>query len=177
MFILPNYPHTTKWLTEEERAFAAWRLTKDIDEEDTYGEKSMWDGVKMAVRDYRLYLFVLLQHVSLVTQTFQYFFPTIVGTLGYGKIETLWLTAPAWVSDCQMLLWLYTWLLISRTVCDIPSVGWCDDEFSQDKRSIAAYYLSYAFGCCRKCHRSWNNSCRSPILCHVLDADGRCFFL
>jgi len=99
MFILPNYPHTTKWLTEEERAFAAWRLTKDINEEDAYGEKSMWEGVKMAVRDYRLYLFVLLQHVSLVSQTFQYFFPTIVGTLGYGKIETLWLTAPAWVSD------------------------------------------------------------------------------
>lgn len=52
----------------------------------------------MAVRDYRLYLFVLLQHVSLISQTFQYFFPTIVGTLGYGKITTLWLTAPAWVS-------------------------------------------------------------------------------
>ena len=106
MFILPNYPHTTKWLTEEERAFAAWRLTKDIDEADAYGEKSMWDGVKMAVRDYRLYLFVLLQHVSLVSQTFQYFFPTIVGTLGYGKIETLWLTAPAWVSDDATGLWI-----------------------------------------------------------------------
>lgn len=98
MFILPNYPHTTKWLNEEERAFAAWRLAQDINEVDAYGESTVWDGVKMAVRDYRLYLFVLLQHVSLISQTFQYFFPTIVGTLGYGKIVTLWLTAPAWVS-------------------------------------------------------------------------------
>ncbi|KAM0224754.1 hypothetical protein ACHAQD_001548 [Fusarium lateritium] len=95
-FALPNYPHTTKWLSEEERAFAAWRLAQDISEVDAYGESTVWDGVKMAVRDYRLYLFVLLQHVSLVSQTFQYFFPTIVGTLGYGKITTLWLTAPAW---------------------------------------------------------------------------------
>ncbi|KAF5026450.1 hypothetical protein F66182_1437 [Fusarium sp. NRRL 66182] len=95
-FVLPNYPHTTKWLTEEERAFAAWRLTLDISEADAYGEKTVWDGVKLAVRDYRLYLFILLQHVSLVSQTFQYFFPTIVGTLGYGRIVTLWLTAPAW---------------------------------------------------------------------------------
>ncbi|KAF4445986.1 hypothetical protein F53441_10320 [Fusarium austroafricanum] len=94
--VLPNYPHTTKWLTQEERAFAAWRLAQDINEVDAYGEKSVWDGVKMAARDYRLYLFVLLQHVSLISQTFQYFFPTIVGTLGYGKIVTLWLTAPAW---------------------------------------------------------------------------------
>ncbi|KAI3577508.1 major facilitator superfamily domain-containing protein [Fusarium oxysporum f. sp. albedinis] len=93
---LPNYPHTTKWLTQEERAFAAWRLAQDISEVDAYGEKTIWDGVKLAVRDYRLYLFVLLQHVSLISQTFQYFFPTIVGTLGYGKITTLWLTAPAW---------------------------------------------------------------------------------
>lgn len=97
MWILPDYPHTTKWLSEEERAYAAWRLIEDIQEADTYGEQGILDGVKMAVRDYRLYIFVLMQHVSLISQTFQYFFPTIVGTLGYGKITTLWLTAPAWV--------------------------------------------------------------------------------
>lgn len=101
MWILPDYPHTTKWLSEEERAYAAWRLIEDIQEADTYGEQSILDGVKMAVRDYRLYIFVLMQHVSLISQTFQYFFPTIVGTLGYGKITTLWLTAPAWVSLCS----------------------------------------------------------------------------
>lgn len=101
-FILPDYPHTTKWLTQEERAFAAWRLTQDISEADTYGEQTVWDGVKMAVRDYRVYVFLLIQHVSLLSQTFQYFFPTIVGTLGYGRIVTLWLTAPAWVCDCPI---------------------------------------------------------------------------
>ncbi|KAM5341437.1 hypothetical protein ACJ41O_014468 [Fusarium nematophilum] len=94
--ILPNYPHTTKWLSEEERAFAAWRLAQDISQVDKYGEQTVWDGVKLAVRDYRLYVFILIQHISLVSQTFQYFFPTIVGTLGYGKIVTLWLTAPVW---------------------------------------------------------------------------------
>ncbi|KAJ0282151.1 hypothetical protein Brms1b_004966 [Colletotrichum noveboracense] len=98
MWILPDYPHTTKWLSEEERAYAAWRLIEDIQEADTYHEQSMWGGVKMAVRDYRLYMFILMQHLSLVTQTFQYFFPTIVGTLGYGKINTLWLTAPCWAA-------------------------------------------------------------------------------
>ncbi|KAH7129580.1 major facilitator superfamily domain-containing protein [Dactylonectria estremocensis] len=107
-FILPNYPHTTKWLTQEESAYTAWRLAQDINELDAYSEISVWDGVKLVVRDYRLYAFILLQHVSLLSQTFQYFFPTIVGTLGYGKIVTLWLTAPAWfatflVSICVTL--------------------------------------------------------------------------
>jgi hypothetical protein len=48
----------------------------------------------MALKDYRLYVFVLFQHVSLLSQTFQYFFPTIVQTLGFSKLNTLLLTVP-----------------------------------------------------------------------------------
>ncbi|GKT48628.1 putative transporter [Colletotrichum spaethianum] len=99
MWILPDYPHTTKWLTNEERAYAAWRLIEDIQEADTYGEQGIMDGVKMAVRDYRLYIFVLMQHVSLISQTFQYFFPTIVGTLGYGKITSYGSLLPRGTKD------------------------------------------------------------------------------
>ena len=100
-FILPNYPHTTTWLTKEEQAFAAWRLLDDINEVDAYKDASVWDGVKLAVKDYRLYIFVLMQHISLLSQSFQYFFPSILGTLGYGRIVTLWLTAPCWVCMVQ----------------------------------------------------------------------------
>lgn len=97
-FFLPNYPATTPWLSDEEKHFAAWRLLADINEEDERHATSTMAGLKLALADYRLYLFVLLQHVSLLSQTFQYFFPSIVGTLGYGSIDTLWLTAPVWVS-------------------------------------------------------------------------------
>jgi len=93
-FFLPDYPATTRWLSEEERSFAAWRLLEDINEADERYSSSVWGGVKLAVKDYRLYLFVLLQHMSLLSQTFQYFFPSIVATLGYGKITTLLLTVP-----------------------------------------------------------------------------------
>lgn len=58
---------------------------------------SIKEGVMLALRDPRLYLFTLLQHASLLSQTFQYFFPTILQTLGYGNIETLLLTVPVWV--------------------------------------------------------------------------------
>ncbi|KAI1480845.1 MFS general substrate transporter [Daldinia eschscholtzii] len=95
-FILPNYPATTKWLSLEERAYAQWRLVKDAGEVDVADASSIKEGVMLALRDPRLYLFTLLQHASLLTQTFQYFFPTILQTLGYGNIETLLLTAPVW---------------------------------------------------------------------------------
>lgn len=93
-FVLPDYPATTKWLNEEERNFATWRLMEDINESDDTHSSSIWEGVKLCLKDYRLYLFVLLQHLSILSQTFQYFFPSIVQTLGYGEIETLLLTVP-----------------------------------------------------------------------------------
>jgi hypothetical protein len=93
-FILPDYPATTKWLNEEERNFASWRLMVDINESDDTHSRSIWEGVKLCLTDYRLYLFVLTQHLSILSQTFQYFFPSIVQTLGYGEIETLLLTVP-----------------------------------------------------------------------------------
>lgn len=93
-FFLPDYPSTTRWLNEEERAFASWRLIDDIKESDERHSDSVWQGVRLAVKDYRLYVFLLFQHLSLLSQTFQYFFPSIVATLGFGKIETLLLTVP-----------------------------------------------------------------------------------
>ncbi|KAI0479472.1 allantoate permease [Xylariaceae sp. FL0804] len=97
-FILPDYPTTTRWLTPEERAYAQWRLIDDAGEADLTSTISVRDGLLMALRDPRLYLFTLLQHVSILSQTFQYFFPSIVKTLGYGSVETLLITAPVWIA-------------------------------------------------------------------------------
>ena len=58
--------------------------------------------------DPRIYLFTLLQHTSLLSQNFQYFFPTIVQTLGYGNIETLLITAPVWIATFLVSL-VVTW--------------------------------------------------------------------
>ncbi|KAI1840158.1 hypothetical protein JX265_009371 [Neoarthrinium moseri] len=96
-FVLPDYPATTKWLSEEERAYAQWRLIEDTGEADQTSASTIKEGVKLALKDPRLYLFTLLQHLSLLSQSFQYFFPTIVKTLGYGNIETLLITAPVWI--------------------------------------------------------------------------------
>ncbi|GAB7366719.1 hypothetical protein MBLNU230_g0676t1 [Neophaeotheca triangularis] len=96
--IIPNFPKTTKWLTEEQQMYATWRLKMDAEEEDETHATTLWQGLKYALKDYRLYIFMLLQHLSILTQTFQYLFPSIVGTLNYGRIETLLLTVPVWAA-------------------------------------------------------------------------------
>ncbi|KAJ5377131.1 uncharacterized protein N7496_004540 [Penicillium cataractarum] len=95
---LPNYPATTSWLDDQERAYAQWRLIHDAGEADDATSSSIKEALAMVFADKRIYLFILLQHTSLLSQNFQYFFPTIVKTLGYGNIETLLITAPVWIA-------------------------------------------------------------------------------
>jgi hypothetical protein len=107
-FLLPNFPASSKFLTDEERHFAEWRLADDANESDDADAVTLLSGLKMALKDWRLYVFILFQHLSLLSQTFQYFFPSIVKTLGYGKIETLLLTAPVWFATFLVSLFV-TW--------------------------------------------------------------------
>ena len=90
--VLPDFPHTTKWLTPEERAYAAWRLKMDAEEEDNRHATGITKGLMMALKDWRLYIFMLMLHANVLAGTFQYIFPSIVQTLGFGRIETLLLT-------------------------------------------------------------------------------------
>jgi hypothetical protein len=96
------------WLSSEERAFAQWRLIDDAKEADDSDSVGLLAGVKMALSDVKIYAFILLQHLSLLSQSFQYFFPSIVKTLGYGSIETLLLTVPVWFATFLVSL-LVTW--------------------------------------------------------------------
>lgn len=97
IWFVPDYPSTTRWLNIEERQFAQWRLAMDVaGQEDDRNEVSGWKAVRLVFADYKLYLFMLLHHTNLLAQSFTYFFPTIVASLGYGKIETLLLTVPVW---------------------------------------------------------------------------------
>ena len=59
-FILPNFPRTTKWLTEEERQLAIWRLEEDIGEDDWTGsqDQTFLHGLKLAFTDIKMYILV-----------------------------------------------------------------------------------------------------------------------
>ena len=95
-FILPNFPRTTTWLSEQERQLAVWRLQEDIGTDDWTGsaEQSFFHGFKLAFADLKTYLLLLILVGFVSSGTVTNFFPTVVQTLGYSKIITLVLTAP-----------------------------------------------------------------------------------
>jgi MFS family permease len=94
--ILPNYPSTTRWLSDEEKAYSEWRLHRDIGTLDDMYSVSLKEGIKLAFKDYKTYIFGLMMNANTLNQTFSYFFPTIVKTLGYSNTVTLLLTVPVW---------------------------------------------------------------------------------
>ncbi|KAL2824946.1 major facilitator superfamily domain-containing protein [Aspergillus cavernicola] len=99
VFILPNFPRTTTWLSEEEKQLAAWRLEEDIGEDDWVDseQQSFLHGAMLAFSDIKTWILMLLILCIVSSASVTNFFPTVVETLNYGNIETLLLTAPPYV--------------------------------------------------------------------------------
>lgn len=92
IWMLPDYPLTTKWLTPEERQLAHDRILRDtVGAEASKGARA---GFMQAFKDPRLYLMVFMQNMHLSATSFNQFFPTVVGALGFNTTITLVLTAP-----------------------------------------------------------------------------------
>ncbi|RDW64563.1 uncharacterized protein DSM5745_09974 [Aspergillus mulundensis] len=96
LFILPNYPSNTSWLSPEERAVAEWRLISDAGQVDEDNEDWSY-GFKMAFKDWRLYVFALTFLCIQVASATSNFFPTVVKTLGFNTVNTLLLTVPPYM--------------------------------------------------------------------------------
>ncbi|KAL8638384.1 MAG: hypothetical protein Q9228_004464, partial [Teloschistes exilis] len=99
IFILPNFPRTTAWLTEEERQLAVWRLDEDIGEDDWTGseDQTFFHGMKLAFADIKMWVLMVLLFCFVASGTVTNLFPTIVKTLGYNNINSLLLTVPPYV--------------------------------------------------------------------------------
>ncbi|KAF4545109.1 Transporter protein [Lasiodiplodia theobromae] len=99
IFLLPNFPHTTGWLSEQERQLAMWRLEQDAGETDQSEDdnSSILEGFKMAAKEIKVYVVAIMLICVASSASVLNFFPTVVETLGYGRTETLLLTAPPYV--------------------------------------------------------------------------------
>ncbi|KAJ5088486.1 Major facilitator superfamily domain general substrate transporter [Penicillium angulare] len=96
LWVLPNFPRTTPWLSEEEKELAVWRLEEDIGEDDWVDseQQSFLQGAKLAFADPKTWVLTCLILGIVSSASVTNFFPTVVKTLHYGNIETLLLTAP-----------------------------------------------------------------------------------
>lgn len=76
-FVLPNFPRTTSWLTEEERQLASWRLEEDIGQDDWVDSKhqSFAVGLKLAFTDIKTYVLMVLLFGTVASGSVTNFFP------------------------------------------------------------------------------------------------------
>ncbi|KAL6355147.1 hypothetical protein LRP88_11395 [Fusarium phalaenopsidis] len=95
-FVLPNYPDSTSggamwYMTADMRKVAAARI---LDDRVEFSDKStVWHGLKLAVTDLKLYMFLFLNIFITSSYGFNNFFPTIVNGLGI-RVQALLMTAP-----------------------------------------------------------------------------------
>ncbi|KAK6366323.1 hypothetical protein LTS17_010829 [Exophiala oligosperma] len=100
VFVLPDYPSTTRWLSTEEKRIAEGRLAIDagLSAQETGGEElTSVQGLLLAVKDIKVWLLGITYHATIMGLSFVFFFPTITQALGYNTTTTLLLTAPPWI--------------------------------------------------------------------------------
>ncbi|KAH7259891.1 hypothetical protein FSOLCH5_009740 [Fusarium solani] len=94
-FVLPDFPQTTWWLTQEERDLAYNRM--ELDTVGNKGETSTLEGLRQAAKDPMVWVFCFMAHLHLAANGFKNFFPTVVKTLGFNTTITLVLTCPPYL--------------------------------------------------------------------------------
>jgi MFS family permease len=98
MFILPDYPHTTRWLSAEDRSLAISRVRSQPGyHANSQRQVGLLSGLKMAVKDYKVWLLSLIIITKTSAGAVTSFIPTLVATFGFGRITTLLMVAPPYV--------------------------------------------------------------------------------
>jgi MFS family permease len=105
-FVIPDWPSTTKWLSEEEKALGVVRIIEDAGEEEE--DYSTLSALKMASRDYRVWLCIAGQMCVQAVASLTNFLPTLVKNFGFSTIHTLLLTSPPFLFTALFCLF-NTW--------------------------------------------------------------------
>ncbi|EHY55003.1 MFS-type transporter efuF [Exophiala dermatitidis] len=120
-FSLPDFPSNTRWLSCEERAVAEWILILDAGQVDE--EATDWKhGVNTARKDLRVYGFAAMYMLLSVASSLHNFFPSVVQTLGFRRMDTLLLTAPPYL--VAILVAIYNNWSADRTRNSSFHVAW-----------------------------------------------------
>lgn len=96
LFIIPDFPHTTRFLSAAEKALATRRLETGSGSHDTE-RGPLLSGVKMAFVDYKVWMLCLIVITKTSAGAVTSFIPTLVATFGYNQVNSLLLTAPPYV--------------------------------------------------------------------------------
>ncbi|KAL9051529.1 MAG: hypothetical protein Q9162_005958 [Coniocarpon cinnabarinum] len=90
---ITNWPHTARWLSDDEKSMVHTRLKRDSDA--TNDERFTWSNVLSTFSDPKCWLYCMAFHTtSLPLYTLSLFLPSIITDLGYKAAEAQLLTVP-----------------------------------------------------------------------------------
>ncbi|EOA87862.1 hypothetical protein ACJQWK_08646 [Exserohilum turcicum] len=92
-FLLPSWPHNTRWLSKEESEMAQYRVqVSNGGHDEVVG--GTWDGLKQAAKDPFTWFFCLMHFALVTAQSFKDFLPSIMKTFKFDKLTTYLVQAP-----------------------------------------------------------------------------------
>ncbi|KFY63372.1 hypothetical protein V496_04001 [Pseudogymnoascus sp. VKM F-4515 (FW-2607)] len=161
-FILPDEPLRTRWLSEEQRQLAHSRIAKDTVE--NRDKTSLGAGFLDTIKDVRLWVFVLMQHMHIAAGAYKSFFPTVIETLGFSRTITLALTCPPYlIAGIASILWAMnsgrmnerTWhITIAKSVAIIGFITGCA-TLNTGGRYVAMCLFSVGVYACHSIILGW----------------------
>ncbi|POR38797.1 Putative transporter [Tolypocladium paradoxum] len=92
-FSLPEWPHNTRFLSEQERDMAQYRVLVSNGGRDEM-EGGAWAGVWEAVKDPFTWFFCLMHFALVTAQSFKDFLPSIFKTFGFKNMTIYLIQAP-----------------------------------------------------------------------------------
>jgi hypothetical protein len=111
LFILPDFPATSAWLSPLERRLAEKRLEEDVGatDKDQKEKGNHMEGLLLAISDWKVWWLALALTSMVISLSFNAFFPTLAQTMGFNTTITLLLCAPPWVfaTACAFLVTRY----------------------------------------------------------------------
>ena len=99
IFILPDFPSTTRWLSPEECYLAMKRMEEDagVRDEKQTEEGGHTTGLRLALRDWKVWWIALAMINLAISMSFINYFPTLCATMGFDRTVTLLLCAPPFI--------------------------------------------------------------------------------
>lgn len=98
IFVLPDFPETTSWLTTEEKALAIRRIEEDVGfhgKDNTVAVQI--EGLRLAFGDGKVWWLALTLTSLVFSLSFNAYFPTLMSTLGNTPSITMLICVPPWI--------------------------------------------------------------------------------
>lgn len=96
-FIMPEFPHNSRMLSQVERDLAVWRMESEAGAAEGHEKESVMRGFMDALTDPKMLLLIFCNMLSQGQGSIANYFPTLVAALGYSSTISLLLTAPPYV--------------------------------------------------------------------------------